>query len=101
MREGRVRRSPRAARPADPNPSGGAQKPPAEPAREARRPSWRRDSSKGSRIDDSRAAEPASADKARPRPPPPEQRKPSVNLDSPFAKLLDLKPLLKSRDTTK
>jgi hypothetical protein len=42
-----------------------------------------------------------SADKARPRPPPPEQRKPSVNLDSPFAKLLELKPLLKSRDTTK
>jgi len=90
---------PEGARPADPNPSG-AQRPPAEPAREARRPSWRRDSSKGSRIDDSRAAEPASADKARPRPPP-EQRKPSVNLDSPFAKLLDLKPLLKSRDTTK
>ncbi|MGD0562949.1 MAG: hypothetical protein ABSA66_07650 [Roseiarcus sp.] len=92
---------PEGARPADPNPSGGAQRPPAEPAREARRPSWRRDSSKGSRNDDSRAAEPPSADKARPRPPPPEQRKPSVNLDSPFAKLLDLKPLLKSRDTTK
>lgn len=92
---------PEGARPADPNPFGGAQRPPVEPARDARRPPWRRESSKGSRIDDSRAAEPANADKARPRPPPPEQRKPSVNLDSPFAKLLDLKPLLKSRDTTK
>ncbi len=92
---------PEGARPADPNPSGGAQNPPADPAREGHRPSWRRDSFKGSRNNDSRSAEPASADKARPRAQPPEQRKPSVNLDSPFAKLLDLKPLLKSRDTTK
>ena len=92
---------PEGARPADPIASGGAPRPAADPAREARRPPWRRDSSKGSRIDDARPAEPASADKARPRPSPQEQRKPSVNLDLPFAKLLDLKPLLKSRDTTK
>jgi ATP-dependent RNA helicase SUPV3L1/SUV3 len=99
---GRPRQAqPEAAPSADQNPPGGAEKPPAEPAREAPRPSWRRDSPKGSRIGDSRAAEPTSADKARPRPPPPEQRKPSVNLDSPFAKLLDLKPLLKARDPTK
>ncbi len=90
-----------ATQPAEQNPSGGAERPAVEPAREARRPSWRRDGPKGSRTDDRRAGDPANADKARPRPPPPEQRKPSVNLDSPFAKLLDLKPLLKSRDTTK
>ena len=34
-------------------------------------------------------------DKGKPRPPPVEPR---VNLDSPFAKLLDLKPLLQGRD---
>ena len=84
-----------AASPADRNPPEGAQRPAAEPAREARRPSWRRDAPQGSGADERRA------DKARSRPPPPEQRKPSVNLDSPFAKLLDLKPLLKPRDTTK
>ncbi len=89
------------ARPAAQDPPDGAERSAAEPAREARRPSWRRDAAKGSRIDDGRAAEPARADKARERPPPPEQRKPSVNLDSPFAKLLDLKPLLKPRDTTR
>ncbi len=92
---------PEAVRPSEPNPPGEAEKPAAEPAREARRPSWRRDSPKGSRIDDGRAAAPTSADKTRPRPPPQEQHKPSVNLDSPFAKLLDLKPLLKARDTSK
>ncbi len=46
---------PEAARPSEPNPPGEAEKPAAEPAREARRPSWRRDSPKGSRIDDGRA----------------------------------------------
>ena len=44
------------------------------------------------------AAAPAGGGNGRPRPQPTEPRKPSVNLDSPFAKLLDLKPLLKSRD---
>jgi ATP-dependent RNA helicase SUPV3L1/SUV3 len=89
-----------AAQAADQSPPGEARKPPVEPPREPRRPSWRRDSPKGPRGDDSRAGEATSADKGRPRSPP-EQRKPSVNLDSPFAKLLDLKPLLKARDTTK
>jgi ATP-dependent RNA helicase SUPV3L1/SUV3 len=92
---------PEAAKPSEQNPPGGAERPAAEPTREARRPSWRRGSPKSSPIDDGRAAAPTSADKTRPRPPPPEQHKPSVNLDSPFAKLLDLKPLLKARDTTK
>jgi ATP-dependent RNA helicase SUPV3L1/SUV3 len=89
------------ARPADRNPSDGAPAPAAEPAREPRRPAWRRDAPKGARSDDRRGVDPARADKARERPPPPEPRKSSVNLDSPFAKLLDLKPLLKARDTSK
>jgi len=104
----RERRRPAGPRPApaegaraDPDPPGGAQAPAAAPGREPRRPHWRRDAPKGGGADDARAADPARAEKARERPPPPEPRKPSVNLDSPFAKLLDLKPLLKPRDTTK
>jgi ATP-dependent RNA helicase SUPV3L1/SUV3 len=92
---------PEAASPSEQNAPGGAERPAAEPAREARRSSWRRDAPKRPRTDDGRAAAPTSAEKTRPRPPPPEQHEPSVNLDSPFAKLLDLKPLLKARDTTK
>ena len=36
-----------------------------------------------------------------PRPAGGDQRKPSVNLNSPFAKLLDLKPLLQARDKSR
>jgi ATP-dependent RNA helicase SUPV3L1/SUV3 len=89
------------ARPADGSPPDGAQGPAGEPAREARRPSGRREAPKGGKPDERRAVDSARSDKARERPPPPEPRKASVNLDSPFAKLLDLKPLLKQRDTTK
>jgi hypothetical protein len=91
---------PAAGGPNDQNPPGEAERAAPEPAREARRPSWWRDSPKGARVDDGRAAASTGADKTKPRPPP-EPHKPSVNLDSPFAKLLDLKPLLKARDTTK
>jgi ATP-dependent RNA helicase SUPV3L1/SUV3 len=75
-----------------------APRPAGEPAgepREGRRPRWRRDGAKGPRPEENRAAAPVGEGKGRPRPQPPEPR---VNLDSPFAKLLDLKPLLKSRD---
>jgi ATP-dependent RNA helicase SUPV3L1/SUV3 len=60
-------------------------------------PQWRRDAgAKGDRRDDRRGRDEAKRpDKDRPRPPPPEPR---VNLDSPFAKLLALKPLLQGRD---
>jgi ATP-dependent RNA helicase SUPV3L1/SUV3 len=92
---------PEAASPSEQNPPGGVERPAAEPAREARRPSWRRDAPKSPRVDDGRASAPTSPDKAKPRPAPPEQHKPIVNLDSPFAKLLDLKPLLKARDAKK
>ena len=85
--------SPGQAAPHAPRPAG-------EPGRESRRPQWRRDGGKGGRFEENRNPEP-SADKGKPRQPPPEPRKPSINLDSPFAKLLDLKPLLKSRDTAK
>jgi len=69
------------------------------PPREDRCPPPRRGPfKKGGKDDERRTAEPAGGDKGRSRAPPPEPR---VNLDSPFAKLLDLKPLLKSRDPTK
>jgi len=60
-------------------------------------PQWRRDAgAKGDRRDDRRGRDEAKRpDKDRPRPPPAEPR---VNLDSPFAKLLALKPLLQGRD---
>jgi ATP-dependent RNA helicase SUPV3L1/SUV3 len=61
-------------------------------------PQWRRDAgAKGDRRDDRspRDEEGKRPDKDRPRPPPAEPR---VNLDSPFAKLLALKPLLQGRD---
>jgi ATP-dependent RNA helicase SUPV3L1/SUV3 len=61
-------------------------------------PQWRRDAgAKGDRRDDRRPRdeEAKRPDKDRPRPPPAEPR---VNLDSPFAKLLALKPLLQGRD---
>ena len=61
-------------------------------------PQWRRDAAaKGDRRDDRRARDEESKrpEKDRPRPPPAEPR---VNLDSPFAKLLALKPLLQGRD---
>ena len=61
-------------------------------------PQWRRDAgAKGDRRDDRRWRddEAKRPDKDRPRQPPPEPR---VNLDSPFAKLLALKPLLQGRD---
>ncbi len=93
---------PEAARPAEQSPQAGAEKPGAEPAREGRRAHWRRNASnKDSRGDERRTGEPPSGEKGHPRSPPPEHRKPTVNLDSPFAKLLDLKPLLKSRDAPK
>ena len=97
--------APHAAQPEAPRapestgPAGG-QRPTGEPGREGRRPPWRRDGAKGGRFEENRNAE-AGADKPKGRPQPVEPRKPSVNLDSPFAKLLDLKPLLKSRDTAK
>jgi len=77
-----------------------APRPAGDPGPDPRRQPWRRDGAKGSRSDEGRSNE-AGGDKGRPRSPPPEPRKPSVNLDSPFAKLLDLKPLLKSRDGSK
>jgi ATP-dependent RNA helicase SUPV3L1/SUV3 len=61
-------------------------------------PQWRRDAgARGDRRDDRRPRdeEAKRPDKDRPRPPPAEPR---VNLDSPFAKLLALKPLLQGRD---
>jgi ATP-dependent RNA helicase SUPV3L1/SUV3 len=61
-------------------------------------PQWRRDAgAKGDRRDDRRGRDEGTkrSDKDRPRPPPAEPR---VNLDSPFAKLLALKPLLQGRD---
>jgi ATP-dependent RNA helicase SUPV3L1/SUV3 len=61
-------------------------------------PQWRRDAgAKNDRRDDRRVRdeETKRPDKNRPRPPPAEPR---VNLDSPFAKLLALKPLLQGRD---
>jgi len=61
-------------------------------------PQWRRDAgAKADRRDDRRARddETKRPDKDRPRPAPVEPR---VNLDSPFAKLLALKPLLQGRD---
>ncbi len=80
---------PEAASPSEQNPPGGVERPAAEPRREARRSPGRRDSPQDSRVDEGRIAAPR------------EQHKPSVNLDLPFAKLLDLKPLLKARNTTK
>ena len=88
------------ARPAQSDSSTEAAAAAGGPAREERRPP-RRGPFKGAKDDDRRAPEPAGGDKGRSRAPPPEPRKPSVNLDSPFAKLLDLKPLLKARDPTK
>jgi ATP-dependent RNA helicase SUPV3L1/SUV3 len=65
-------------------------------------PHWRRDAAaKGERRDDRREGDEQAkrSDKGRPRPPHVEPRNPpSVNLDSPFAKLLELKPLLRARD---
>ena len=62
-------------------------------------PPWRREGGgKGDRRDDRRGAEPAKERTEGPRPAASEPRQPSVNLDSPFAKLLDLKPLLQARD---
>ena len=61
-------------------------------------PQWRRDAgAKGDRRDDRRPRDEGTKrpDKDRLRPPPAEPR---VNLDSPFAKLLALKPLLQGRD---
>ena len=55
-------------------------------------PQWRRDAAAKS---DRREEEGNRPDKSRPRPPPAEPR---VDLDSPFAKLLALKPLLQGRD---
>ncbi len=71
------------------------------PPNEDRRgpPAWRREANaKGGRRDDRREEEGKRPDKGKPRPQQTEPRKPSVNLDSPFAKLLDLKPLLQARD---
>ena len=84
-------------------PGGGARPTPAAgDARpgEGRRgpPQWRRDAgAKNDRRDDRRVRdeETKRPDKDRPRQPPVEPR---VNLDSPFAKLLALKPLLQGRD---
>jgi ATP-dependent RNA helicase SUPV3L1/SUV3 len=81
-------------------------------------PQWRREGGgKGpgngaamrGRRDDRRDDRPSEAAKAgankpgaeSPRPSGGDQRKPSVNLDSPFAKLLDLKPLLQARDKSR
>jgi ATP-dependent RNA helicase SUPV3L1/SUV3 len=88
--------------------SGDAARPPAaagEPRSDARPgegrrgpPQWRRDAgAKGDRRDDwrGRDEEAKRPDKDRPRPP---QAEPRVDLDSPFAKLLALKPLLQGRD---
>ena len=90
------------------NPSGDGARPSSaadEPRGDARTgesrrgpPQWRRDAgAKGDRRDDRRPRdkETKRPDKDRPRPPPAEPR---VNLDSPFAKLLALKPLLQGRD---
>ena len=87
--------------------SGDAARPPAaagEPRGDARPgegrrgpPQWRRDAgAKGDRR--GRDEEAKRPDKERPRSPPAEPRKPTVDLDSPFAKLLALKPLLQGRD---
>jgi ATP-dependent RNA helicase SUPV3L1/SUV3 len=79
---------------------------------ESRRPGppWRREgagagpgkgANKGDRRDDrrhERSGEAAKPGGESPRPAASEPRKPTVNLDSPFAKLLDLKPLLQARD---
>ncbi|THD42603.1 MAG: hypothetical protein E7774_14700 [Bradyrhizobium sp.] len=99
---------------------GEAAKP--ERSGEARRgpPPWRREGGKGpgkthgggERRDDRRdragetGAKTDAQASAKPgagaaRPAGAEPRKPSVNLDSPFAKLLDLKPLLQSRDKSR
>ncbi len=82
--------------------------PPSEGRREGRRgpPPWRRDANaKGDRHEggeERREDEGRRPDKGKPRPQQAEPRKPpAVNLDSPFAKLLDLKPLLQSRDKTR
>jgi len=66
-------------------------------------PPWRRDgAAKGDRREDSggerRPEESKRPEKGKPRPQPTESRKPAVDLDSPFAKLLELKPLLQGRD---
>jgi ATP-dependent RNA helicase SUPV3L1/SUV3 len=90
------------------NPSGDGARPSTaagEPRGDARSgegrrgpPQWRRDAgAKGDRRDDRRPRDEDAKrpDKDRPRSPPAEPR---VNLDSPFAKLLALKPLLQGRD---
>ncbi len=59
---------------------------------------------RGRRDDRPRDSAKTEANKAgaeTPRPAGGDQRKPSVNLDSPFAKLLDLKPLLQARDKSR
>jgi hypothetical protein len=97
--EGRGRKPWRERQPAGEGarPSSAAGEPRGEVrAGEGRRgpPQWRRDAgAKGDRRP--RDDEAKRSDKDRPRPPPAEPR---VNLDSPFAKLLALKPLLQGRD---
>ena len=89
-----------------PAPGGGERQASGEPRPEGRQgegrrgpPPWRRDAAKPDNREDRRPerrpAEAQRPDKGKPRPPPVEPR---VNLDSPFAKLLDLKPLLQGRD---
>ena len=58
-------------------------------------PRGRRERAIAATIGATREQEAKRPDKNRPRPPPAEPR---VNLDSPFAKLLALKPLLQGRD---
>ena len=80
---------------ARPSPAAGEPRGDARTGESRRGPSqWRRDAgAKGDRRP--RDEETNRPDKDRPRPPPAEPR---VNLDSPFAKLLALKPLLQGRD---
>jgi ATP-dependent RNA helicase SUPV3L1/SUV3 len=112
--EGRSRRPWRDRKPPEGAPAETPPPPPAgkkpERSGEFRRPAppWRREGggkgqghqSKGDRRDDRRPdrGEAAKTGNESPRPAPSEPRKPSVNLDSPFAKLLDLKPLLQARE---
>ena len=105
--DGRGRRPWRERQASQNAPADGARPPAAagEPGGDARPgegrrgpPQWRRDAgAKGDRRDDrgEREQEAKRPDKGRPRPP---QAEPPVNLDSPFAKLLALKPLLQGRD---
>jgi ATP-dependent RNA helicase SUPV3L1/SUV3 len=102
IQDGRGRK-PWRERQASGNTSADGARPPAaagEPRGDARSgegrrgpPQWRRDA--GAKGDRGEREETKRPDKGRPRPSPVE---PPVNLDSPFAKLLALKPLLQGRD---